>query len=64
MLHERSGAVASKSQHLLGKAADVHIPGFGSAASSAAGSRMKPGGVGFYPQDGFVHVDTARVRAW
>jgi uncharacterized protein YcbK (DUF882 family) len=22
------------------------------------------GGVGFYPRDGFVHVDSGRVRSW
>ena len=64
MLHERSGAVASKSQHLLGKAADVHIPGVPLERLRAAGLAMNRGGVGFYPRDGFVHLDTGPVRAW
>jgi uncharacterized protein YcbK (DUF882 family) len=25
---------------------------------------LKGGGVGYYPKDGFVHVDTGRVRTW
>ena len=25
---------------------------------------LKAGGVGYYPRDGFVHVDTGRVRRW
>jgi uncharacterized protein YcbK (DUF882 family) len=64
MLHERSGAVASKSQHLLGKAADVHIPGVPLERLQAAGLAMGRGGVGLYPRDGFVHLDTGPVRAW
>jgi uncharacterized protein YcbK (DUF882 family) len=64
MLHERSGAVASKSQHLLGKAADVHIPGVPLERLHAAGMAMNRGGVGFYPADNFVHLDTGPVRTW
>jgi uncharacterized protein YcbK (DUF882 family) len=25
---------------------------------------MKMGGVGFYPEDDFVHIDTGAVRRW
>jgi uncharacterized protein YcbK (DUF882 family) len=64
MLHERSGAVASKSQHILGKAADIHIPGIALERLHAAGMAMGRGGVGYYPQDGFVHLDTGPVRIW
>ncbi len=64
MLHERSGAVASKSQHILGKAADVHIPGVPLERLQAAGLAMARGGVGLYPRDGFVHLDTGPIRAW
>ena len=64
MLHERSDAVASKSQHLLGKAADVHVQGIPLEQLHAAGLAMGRGGVGFYPRDGFVHLDTGPVRTW
>ena len=64
MLHERSGGVASKSQHVLGKAADVHIPGVALERLRAAGLAMNRGGVGMYPRDGFVHLDTGPVRTW
>lgn len=64
MLHERSAAVSSKSQHMLGKAADVHIAGVPLERLHAAGLAMNRGGVGFYPRDGFVHLDTGRVRSW
>ena len=64
MLHERSGGVASKSQHMLGKAADVHIPGVPLERLHAAGMAMNRGGVGLYRRDGFVHLDTGPVRTW
>ena len=64
MLHQRSSAVASKSQHMLGKAADVHFPGVPLDRLRAAGLAMGRGGVGFYPRDGFVHLDTGPVRSW
>jgi uncharacterized protein YcbK (DUF882 family) len=63
-LHERSGAVATRSQHLLGRATDIAVPGMSLDRVRSAALAQKRGGVGFYPRDGFVHVDTGRVRAW
>ena len=66
-LRERGGehtGVASKSQHMLGKATDIHMPGIELGRLRAAALSMQAGGVGFYPKDGFVHVDTGRVRLW
>jgi uncharacterized protein YcbK (DUF882 family) len=56
--------VASKSQHMLGKATDIHMPGIALERLHFAALSMKAGGVGYYPKDGFVHVDTGRVRTW
>lgn len=56
--------VASKSQHMLGKATDIHMPGVALRNLHLAALSMKAGGVGYYPKDGFVHVDTGRVRQW
>jgi len=56
--------VASKSQHMLGKATDIHMPGVALQNLHLAALSMKAGGVGYYPKDGFVHVDTGRVRTW
>ena len=66
-LRERGGehtGVASKSQHMLGKASDIHMPGIALDRLHAAAMSMQAGGVGYYPKDGFVHVDTGRVRHW
>jgi uncharacterized protein YcbK (DUF882 family) len=66
MLHARSSGVAENSQHMLGKAMDVFIPGVPLAKLRAAAMRHQVGGVGFYPTSGspFVHMDTGGVRAW
>lgn len=56
--------VATKSQHMLGKATDIRMPGVALERLHMAALSMKAGGVGYYPSDGFVHVDTGRVRAW
>jgi uncharacterized protein YcbK (DUF882 family) len=29
-----------------------------------AAIEMQRGGVGYYPDSGFVHIDTGRVRRW
>ncbi len=56
--------VASQSQHMLGKATDIHLPGVALDRLRQAAMALGKGGVGFYPADGFVHVDTGRVRHW
>lgn len=66
-LRARGGAhtgVATKSQHMLGKATDIHISGVPLDRLKMAAMAMQAGGVGYYPRDGFVHVDTGRVRSW
>ncbi len=56
--------VATKSQHMLGKASDIALPGVPLDRLRLAALSAQRGGVGFYPRDGFVHVDTGRVRTW
>lgn len=63
-LGARSHQVASKSQHMLGKAADIALPGLDTSRIRRAALHLRAGGVGHYPQDGFVHIDTGRVRFW
>jgi uncharacterized protein YcbK (DUF882 family) len=64
MLHAESGQVASKSQHLLGKASDIRVEGVDLANLHKAAMSLKGGGVGFYPVSNFVHVDVGPVRQW
>src|ERR1700757_725549 len=66
MLHRRSSGVARHSQHMLGHAMDMFIPGVPLEQIRFAGLRLQRGGVGFYPTSGspFVHLDTGSIRHW
>ena len=62
--HAHDHAVASNSQHVVGRAMDMRMPGTSLGRLQAAALDAQAGGVGFYPRDGFVHVDTGAVRRW
>ena len=68
MLRHRSAhtGVARHSQHMLGHAMDLSIPGVPLEQIRFAGLRLQRGGVGFYPTSGspFVHLDTGNIRHW
>ena len=66
MLRRRSSAVAKQSQHMLGKAMDLHVPDVSMAKVREMGMRLQYGGVGYYPTAGtpFVHLDVGSVRSW
>lgn len=59
-----TSGVAKQSQHMLGRATDIRLPGVALETLRAAALAMKKGGVGFYPSSNFVHVDVGRVRRW
>jgi uncharacterized protein YcbK (DUF882 family) len=63
-LATRSGGVARHSMHMDGKAIDIRIPGKNLAQLHKAAMSMRAGGVGYYPDSQFVHMDTGRVRYW
>ena len=65
-LRRRGGGQAKKSQHILGRAADIHFPDVPVKALRNSALVQEVGGVGYYPRSGipFVHVDTGRVRMW
>ena len=56
--------VASQSQHMLGKATDIMVPGVTLERLHGAALSLGGGGVGYYPRDGFIHVDSGPVRHW
>ena len=64
MLRSRSGGVARRSLHMEGKAIDVRLAGLSTRQLRNAGIALRRGGVGYYPADDFVHLDTGRVRTW
>ncbi len=66
MLRRKVGGQASQSQHMTGKAIDIAFPDVPLKRMRYSALVRERGGVGYYPTSGipFVHVDTARVRAW
>jgi uncharacterized protein YcbK (DUF882 family) len=58
------GGVARKSLHMEGRAIDIRLPGLGLGDLRDAARSLKIGGVGYYPSQEFVHVDTGAVRYW
>jgi uncharacterized protein YcbK (DUF882 family) len=64
MLRSRSSGVAQKSQHLEGRAIDVRLRGVDTRELRNTALQLGRGGVGYYAQSDFVHVDTGRVRSW
>jgi uncharacterized protein YcbK (DUF882 family) len=63
-LRRHSSGVAEHSLHLQGRAIDVRLPGFPTAKLRELALGMGRGGVGFYAQSDFVHLDNGRVRYW
>lgn len=64
MLRGNSSGVAKNSQHLLGKAIDVRLTDLDTAELREVAQSLGRGGVGYYHESNFVHVDTGRVRQW
>lgn len=66
MLRSRSKAVAEHSQHILGKAMDMHYVDVPMSKVREIALRLQRGGVGYYPTSGvpFVHLDVGNVRYW
>ena len=65
-LRKHGGGQAKRSQHILGKAADITFPDVPVKVLRNSALVWEWGGVGYYPTSGvpFVHVDTGRERMW
>lgn len=55
---------AKNSHHLYGRAVDLNVPGISIQDVGRLAQHFQRGGVGFYPNKLFVHIDTGRVRTW
>lgn len=64
MLRRRSDGVAKRSLHMEGKAMDVRLVGARLDLLRNEALALQAGGVGYYPDSEFIHVDTGRVRRW
>ena len=64
LLRQQAQGVAKRSLHMSGKAIDIRIPACDLTRLRRAAMSQQRGGVGFYPDSDFVHLDTGRVRHW
>lgn len=60
--HNRREGGADKSQHLIGRAADIVVAGVSPADVADYCETMNPGGIGRYA--GFTHVDSRSGEQW
>lgn len=64
LLNATTTGVATHSMHMDGKAIDIRMPGRHLAQVRKAAMSLRGGGVGYYPDSQFVHLDTGRLRSW
>ena len=64
LLRGTSSGVAKRSYHMLGQAVDLRLPGVSLKTLRKAALQMRRGGVGYYPDSNFIHIDTGPVRSW
>ena len=64
MLRRASAGVAGGSLHMRGMAIDIRLADVPLGKLRDAARALATGGVGYYPDSNFVHVDTGRVRSW
>ena len=60
----RLEGAARHSMHTKAKAADIVFPGLPTSYVGKLATHYAGGGVGFYQDRGFIHVDTGRRRFW
>lgn len=63
-LRTHTSGVAKNSLHMLAEAMDIRLPGIRTSVFRDAALALHQGGVGYYPESNFVHVDVGRVRHW
>lgn len=63
-LQRTTPGVAEHSLHMQGEAIDIRMPGVSTSKLRDVALTLHRGGVGFYPESRFVHVDVGRVRRW
>lgn len=63
-LRRTGKGAAPNSYHLKGQAVDLWIPGIAIATLRQAALKARGGGVGYYPERHFVHLDVGPYRHW
>ena len=63
-LRKKREGVAKNSYHIKGQAVDIYVPNVSLRKLRDVALGLKKGGVGYYPNSHFVHVDVGPVRSW
>ncbi len=63
-LRTHTTGVAKNSLHMEAEAMDIRVPGLKTSRLRDLALRLARGGVGYYADSDFVHVDVGRVRRW
>jgi len=64
LMRRQGRRVAKKSLHMEGRAADIEVPGASRYEVRDFAYALKQGGVGFYRNRPFIHIDTGDLRTW
>jgi uncharacterized protein YcbK (DUF882 family) len=64
MLRRQTKGVDKNSYHMQGRAIDVRLGDVRLHHLHRAALTLKAGGVGYYPDSNFIHVDSGVVRHW
>lgn len=64
ILRKKGREVARQSEHTFGNAVDFRLPGVAVERLHAWAKQLGLGGVGFYADSGFIHIDTGKIRYW
>lgn len=62
--NSRVPGAARWSMHMLGWAADIRAPGRSALTVARFARKLGAGGVGYYPDAAFVHLDAGHPRHW
>jgi uncharacterized protein YcbK (DUF882 family) len=63
-LRRTTSGVAKNSLHMQAEAIDIRLPGTKTSFLRDTALAFARGGVGYYPQSDFIHVDLGRIRRW
>ncbi len=63
-LRKITTGVARKSLHMQGRAIDIRIPGYQTTTLRQLAIDLKSGGVGYYSESDFIHLDTGPIKVW
>ena len=64
LLRKLTKGVSKNSLHMHGKAVDIRVPYQDTEAVKNAAVKHRRGGVGYYPDSDFVHVDVGEIHYW